>query len=78
MQGQRRKKLLVRPSVTEQSERPMDTVASSRNVPSAWNETSYSYLVFRDVNTHTGNERGVMYRSSFRTFPSFFFISEGT
>ena len=41
------------------------------NVPPAWTETSYSYSVCRDVNTHTGIERCVMYRSSFRTFPSF-------
>ena len=31
----------------------------------------HSYSVCRDVNTHTGTERCVMYRSSFRTFPSF-------
>ena len=34
-------------------------------------ETSYSYSIWRDVNTHTGIERCVMNRSSFRTFPSF-------
>ena len=39
--------------------------------PPAWTETSYSYSVCRDVNTHNGIERCVMYRSSFRTFPSF-------
>ena len=36
----------------------------------AWTEPSCSYSVCRDVNTHTGIERCVMYRSSFRTFPS--------
>ena len=42
-----------------------------RNVPPAWTEMSYSYSVCCDVSTHTGIERCVMYRSSFRTFPSF-------
>ena len=37
----------------------------------AWTETSYSYSVCRDVNTHNGIERCVMYLSSFRTFPTF-------
>ena len=45
--------------------------ALSRNVPPAWTETSFSYSVCRDVNTHNRIERCVMYRSSFRTFPSF-------
>ena len=44
------------------------------NVPPAWTEMSNSYSVCRDVNTHTGIERCVMYLSSFRTFPSFFII----
>ena len=39
--------------------------------PPAWTETSYSYLVCRDASTHNRIERCVMYRSSFRTFPSF-------
>ena len=52
--------------------RPSDGPSNAcRNVLPAWTETSYSYSVCRDVNTHTGIERCVMYRSSFRTFPSF-------
>ena len=50
----------------------LDFSNACRNVPLAWTETSYSYSVCRDVNTHTGIERCVMYRSSFRTLPSFF------
>ena len=42
-----------------------------RNVPPAWTETSYSYSICRDVNTHTGIECCVMYCSSFCTFSSF-------
>ena len=42
-----------------------------RNVTPAWTESSYSYSVCHDISTHTGIERCVMYRSSFRTFPSF-------
>ena len=49
----------------------IDFSNACRNVPSAWTETAYSYSVCHDVNTHTGTERCVMYRSSFRTFPSF-------
>ena len=48
----------------------MDFSNACRNVPSAWTETSNSYLVCRNVNTHTGIERCVMYLSSFHTFPS--------
>ena len=39
--------------------------------PPALTKTSCLYAVCRDVNTHTGIERCVMYRSSFRTFPSY-------
>ena len=51
--------------------RRTDFSNACRNVPPTWTETSYSYSVCRDVNTHTGIECCVMYRSSFRTFPSF-------
>ena len=57
----------IRPS----NGRWIDFSNACRNVPPTWTETSYSYSVCRDVNTHTGIERCVMYRSSFRTFPSF-------
>ena len=49
----------------------LDSSNACRNVPPAWTEMSYSYSVCRDVSYHTGIERCVMYRSSFRTYPSF-------
>ena len=49
----------------------IDLSNACRNVPPPWTETSYSYSACLDVNTHTRIERCVMYRSSFRTVPSF-------
>ena len=49
----------------------IDSNNACRNVSPAWTEMSYSYSLCRDFNYHTGIERCVMYRSNFRTFPSF-------
>ena len=46
----------------------IDFSNACRNVPPVWTETSYSYSVCCDVNTHTGTERCVMHVGIFETY----------